>query len=70
MTPPTVTSALSWALERGIEGAAIAAVWDAGQLIRDPYTNAKTGEVELTLNYLWNFKVVRTHNFKRLKFVT
>ena len=36
-------------LARGIEGAAIAAVWDAGQLIRDPYTNAKTGEVELTL---------------------
>ena len=57
-------------LARGIEGAAIAAVWDAGQLIRDPYTNAKTGEVELTLNYLWNFKVVRTNNFKRLKFVT
>ena len=57
-------------LARGIEGAAIAAVWDAGQLIRDPYTNSKTGEVELTLNYLWNFKVVRTHNFKRLKFVT
>ena len=57
-------------LARGIEGAAIAAVWDAGQLVRDPFTNAKTGEVELTLNYLWNFKVVRTNNFKRLKFVT
>ena len=57
-------------LARGIEGAAIAAGWDAGQLIRDPYTNAKTGEVELTLNYLWNFKVVRPNNFKRLKFVT
>ena len=56
-------------LGRGIEGAAIAAVWDAGQLIRDPYSGAKTGEVELTLNYLWNFKVVRTANFKRLKFV-
>ena len=57
-------------LARGIEGAAIAAVWDAGQLIRDPYSGAKTGEVELTLNYLWNFKVVQTHNFKRLKFVS
>ena len=57
-------------LARGIDGAAIAAVWDAGQLVRDPYTNAKTGEVELTLNYLWNFKVVRPNNFKRLKFVT
>ena len=57
-------------MARGIEGAAIAAVWDAGQLIRDPYSGAKTGEVELTLNYLWNFAVVRTANFKRLKFVT
>ena len=57
-------------LARGIEGAAIAAVWDAGQLVRDPFTNAKTGEVELTLNYLWNFKVVRANNFKRLKLVT
>ena len=57
-------------LARGIEGAAIAAVWDAGQMVRDPYSGAKSGEVELTLNYLWNFKVVRTHNFKRLKFVT
>ena len=57
-------------LARGIEGAAVAAVWDSGQLIRDPYSGAKTGEVELTLNYLWNFKIMRTHNFKRLKFVT
>ena len=56
-------------LSRGIEGAAIAAVWDAGQLIRDPYSGAKSGEVELTLNYLWNFKVIRPGNFKRLKFV-
>ena len=57
-------------LARGIEGAAIAAVWDAGQLIRDPYSGAKSGEVELTLNYLWAFKIPRTNNFKRLKFVT
>lgn len=57
-------------LGRGIEGAAIAAVWDSAQLIRDPYSGAKTGEVEFTLNYLWNFKFIRTSNFKRLKFVT
>ena len=56
-------------LAKGIEGAAVAAVWDAGQLITDPYSNSKTGEVELTLNYLWNFKVIRTDSFKRLKFV-
>ena len=57
-------------LGRGIDGAAIAAVWDAGQLIRDPYSGAKSGEIELTLSYLWNFKIIRTSNFKRLKFVT
>ena len=55
-------------LGRGIEGAAVAAVWEAGQLIRDPYTNAAKGEVALTLCYLWNFAVVRATNFKRIKF--
>ena len=55
---------------RGIEGAGIAAVWDAGQLITDPYSNSKSGEVELTLNYIWNFKLPRPANFKRLKFIT
>ena len=57
-------------LARGIEGAAVAAVYDAGQLIRDPYSDADTGEVRLTLNYLWDFQVPRTDNFRRLKFVT
>ena len=36
---------------RGIDGAGVAAVWDAGELIRDPYTSAAKGEVVLTLNY-------------------
>ena len=57
-------------LARGIEGAAVAAVYDAGQLVRDPYSDADTGEVRLTLNYLWDFQVPRTDNFKRIKFVT
>ena len=57
-------------LNRGIDGSAIAAVWDAGQLIRDPYgDHATKGEVALTLNYLWGLKFPRTANFKRLKFV-
>ena len=34
-------------LARGIDGAARAAVWSAGELIRDPYTGAKKGEVSL-----------------------
>ena len=57
-------------LARGIEGAGIAAVWETGQLITDPYTSATKGEVMLTLNYLWQFALPRSANFKRLKFVT
>ena len=55
---------------RGIEGAAVAAVWSSGELIRDPYTAAKSGQVALTISYLWDFIVARTSNFARLKFVT
>lgn len=57
-------------LPNGIEGAAVAAVWNQGQLIRDPYSTATKGEVQLTLNYFWNFAIPRTANFKRIKFVT
>ena len=57
-------------LGRGIEGAGIAAVWEQAQLIRDPYSGAKSGEVQLTLNYLWQLAFPRTGNFKRLKYVT
>ena len=57
-------------LDRGIDGAGIAAVWSQAQLIRDPYSAATKGEVQLTLNYLWQLSFPRTSNFKRLKFVT
>ena len=53
---------------RGIEGAAVAAVWEAGELIRDPYSSAAGGEVALTLSYLWDFAVVRASNFARITF--
>ena len=55
---------------RGIEGAAVCPVWEAGELIRDPYSGASKGEVALTLSYLWNFGIVRAANFQRIKFVT
>ena len=55
-------------LGRGIEGAGVAAVWEAGELIRDPYSGASKGEVALTLSYLWNFGLPRPANFARLKF--
>ena len=47
-------------LSRGIEGAGIAAVWEQGQLIRDPYSSAASGEVQLTLNYLFQLAFPRT----------
>ena len=55
---------------RGIDGAGVAAVWSQGELIRDPYSSAKKGEVILTLNYLWDFSLPRATNFARLKYVT
>ena len=56
-------------LGRGIQGAAVAPVWEAAKLINDPYTGAAKGEVALTLQTLWGFQIPRTANFKRLKFV-
>ena len=56
-------------LGRGIQGAAVAAIWSAGELIRDPYSSAAKGEVALTLSYLWDFGVVRASNLARIKFV-
>ena len=67
------TAADSWAAfvgrARGIEGAGVAAVWNSGMLIRDPYTKAATGECALTLSYFWNFGLPRPSNFARVKFV-
>ena len=55
-------------LGRGLEGAGVAAIWEAGELIRDPYSGAAKGEVALTLSYLWNFGLPRASNFARVKF--
>ena len=55
---------------RGLPGAGVAAMWAAGTLIRDPYSNAAKGEVAVTLNYLWDFALPRPSNFSRLKFIT
>ena len=53
----------------GINGAAVAPVWNAGSLIRDPFTGSKAAKTELSLHYLWNFAIPRTANFYRVKFV-
>ena len=55
---------------QGIEGAAVAAVWNMGRLVRDEFSGKAKGEIELTLDYQWDFKVVRDANFHRVKFVT
>ena len=55
-------------LGRGLEGSGVAAVWQAGELIRDQFTAASKGEVALTLSYLWNFALPRASNFARIKF--
>ena len=55
---------------KGIDGAGVAAVWEAGELIRDPYSDAAKGTVHLTLCWLWDFGLPRTDNFRRVKFVT
>ena len=54
---------------RGVEGSAVAALWAAGQLIRDPYSKSDTGEVVLQMNTFWGFSIVRASHFSRLKFV-
>ena len=55
---------------RGLMGAGVAAVWNSGLLIRDPYSAAAKGEVALTLSYFWNFGLPRPSNFARIKFTT
>ena len=55
-------------LGRGLDGAGVAAIWEAGELIRDPYSVAAKGEVALTLIYLWDFALPRASNFARIVF--
>ena len=55
---------------RGIDGAGISAVWEAGDLVRDNFSGASKGEVQLTLSYLWDFAVPRTASYRRIKFTS
>ena len=57
-------------LSQGIGGAAVAAVWEQANMVRDPFTGAGKGEIGITLNTLWDFAIPRTSNFKRLKYVS
>lgn len=46
---------------------AVAPIWEAVQMIRDPYSLAQQGEVRVTMLMLWNFKVIRGAAFYRRK---
>ena len=46
---------------------AVAPIWRAMELIRDPYTRASQGEVALTAIMLWNFKVLRETGWALVK---
>ena len=37
--------------------------------MRDEFSGKEQGRIELTLDYQWDFEVVRDANFRRLKFV-
>ena len=57
-------------LQRGIKGSGVAPVWSSARLVRDIFSKAKSGEVLLTLHYLWALGFPRTASFKRLKYVS
>ena len=57
-------------LQRGMAGAGVIAMWPGAELIRDVYSGAASGKVGLSLHALWNWALVRSSNFKRLKAVT
>ena len=56
-------------LQRGIMNAGVAPVWSSAQLITDVFSGAKSGEVQLSLNFLWGLAFPRAANFRRLKYV-
>ena len=56
-------------LGRGLMGAAVCPIWESAQLVRDMYSGASSGDIQLVLNSYWDFKVLRPSNFGRVKFV-
>ena len=48
---------------RGIAGAAVIGMWGGLTLVRDVYSSVRSGGVQLTGQYLWDFAVPRPSNF-------
>jgi len=57
-------------LGRGLPGSGVHAVWEAGELIRDPYTDAQSGGVRLTLSAYHDLGFPRETNFRSIGFVS
>ena len=65
---PAVASKIQLALACRKMGSAVAPIWQAPRLIRDPYSDASKGIVGLTLHVLFSFAVPRADGWKLLKF--
>lgn len=51
-------------------GSLVVPTWEGVGIIVDPYTNARTGKLQITAESLWNFAVVRPADFTRVSFKT
>ena len=60
----TAISRPSSAASMGIDGAGVAAVWEAGELIRDPYSGAAKGEVALDVVLFMGFRFAARVQFR------
>ena len=56
-------------LQRGVMGALQCVMWPTMSIIRDPYSEAGAGAVNLIIHALWNYAIVRKSNLQVLKFV-
>ena len=65
---PDVASKFQLALACRKMGSAVAPIWQAPRLIRDPYSDASKGIVGLTLHVLFSFAVPRADGWNLLKF--
>ena len=65
---PDVASKKQFSLACRKMGSAVAPVWQAPRLIRDPYSDASSGIIALTLHVLFAFAVPRADGWKLLSF--
>ena len=65
---PAVADKFQLALACRKMGSAVAPIWQAPRLIRDPYSDSSAGIVALTLHILFAFAMPRADGWKLLKF--